>query len=292
MKLFIKRFWGFDPETTPVVMFSSDTYKDKLLKESSPGDRIAFVATKNENTMDEGERGRILGMAEIGRIAVDTLSAIDRATLSDRLFENGKMRFPKAIPMTRAWRFDDPPDLVELLDRQLPMSAIRGSVLLDEEEAELLLALPHSEVALPALESIERARALSDNLQDLSPSKGPPPSSGSRSGQVPERDFGFVYGLRFGRREVWKVGNSWQPEKRREAFNRNIPSVVIGEKWEEAFQQKTMSPDSAFRLEQEIIASLAAAGYSIGGEMFRCAEKDFLSIWSRLVHEHIHRAEV
>jgi hypothetical protein len=46
MKMFIKRFWGFDPVYWPIVSFSQKGSLDALLAQSQPGDTIVFVGTQ------------------------------------------------------------------------------------------------------------------------------------------------------------------------------------------------------------------------------------------------------
>ena len=280
MDLYISRFWGFRPEAYPAITFSSATFRDKLLAESSPGDRIVFAATKTENTAED-ERGRLRGMAEISRRAVDTVSLLDVEGMPPELFHNGKLRFPKALPMVRAWRFPDPPFLTDVLERQLPRSATSGAIILSEQDVAAVMALDTNVVDLPETDALRRERTIADNLADLSPSRGPGPTSGERSYEAGERDFGHVYGLQFGERGVWKVGNSYDPHKRADAFNANIPSAVTGEEWRVVWTQKTGSPKQAYDLEQEVIKRLSE--FSIGGEMFRCSKKQFERTWTDVV---------
>ena len=75
MKMFIKRFWGFDPIYWPVVTFGLRGSLDTLLADSSPGDLMAFVGTQGEET-EEHERGRLLGFVEFGRNPVHSREAL------------------------------------------------------------------------------------------------------------------------------------------------------------------------------------------------------------------------
>ena len=280
MKIFISRFWGFEPERYPVVMFCSSGYRDKLIRESSAGDRIVFAATKTKETAKQ-DRGKLLGMAEFGRRAIDTEALLDVRRLPPELFKNGALRFPKAVPMLRAWRFIEPPLLTALLGRQLPRSATSGAVLLRDTEAKTVLAMTMKPVALPETNALSKERNLSDSLASHTPSHGPTPSAGSKSYDIPERGFGHVYGLQFGKREVWKIGNSYEPQRRADSFNQNIPAAVIGEAWHLVRHQRTASPELAYKLEQQVIKRLSA--FSIGGEMFHCSSKTFEEVWDEVV---------
>lgn len=280
MKLFISRFYGFQPETVPAITFSSATYRDKLLSASAPGDRIVFVATQTEETQED-ERGRLLGMAEIGRRAVDTQSVVTIRPLPPVMMDGERIRYPSAIPMTRAWRFVDKPLLTDVFERQLPRSATQGAIPVKESDQRATLALSSVEVKLPDSEAIAREREILENQRDLLPSRGPKPSSGKREYDVVERNFGHVYVLRFGKREVWKVGSSHDPASRAASFNTNIPSVVTGECWSLDMIQRTGSPDQAHELEHRLKDALGK--FSIGGEMFTCSVRDLQRAWSTVV---------
>jgi len=81
MRIFATRVWGFDPETWPVITFGLEGNRDNLLKNSVAGDRIIFVGTQTDPTHDS-DKGRILGMAEIGRISVATLKIVKAEDIS------------------------------------------------------------------------------------------------------------------------------------------------------------------------------------------------------------------
>lgn len=47
MRVFAKRFYGFDPVRQPVVGFGIEGNRDALITGSSPGDLIVFVGTQS-----------------------------------------------------------------------------------------------------------------------------------------------------------------------------------------------------------------------------------------------------
>jgi len=280
LKLFISRFFGFRPEIVPAITFSSATYRDNLLADSQPGDRIVFVATKTEETQED-ERGRLLGMAEIGRRAVDTRSFVVVWPLPPEMMDGDRIRYPSAIPMTRAWRFIDKPLLTDVFERQLPRSATQGAIAVKEADQRAALALSTVEVDLPDSAALAREREIVDNQRDLLPNRGPKPTHGRRDFEVPKREFGNVYVLRFGNRDVWKVGSSHDPAGRAASFNTNIPSVVTGESWSLYMTQQTGSSDQAHELEHLLKEILSR--FSIGGEMFNCSVRDLERAWHERV---------
>ncbi len=161
MKVFIKRFWGFDPVYWPVVSFSLRGSLETLLEASSPGDLMAFVGTKTEPTHEQ-ERGKLLGLAEFGRGPVHSREALPPETFAEAdKGPNGDIKWPHSVLITRAWRFTDEPrpEMTEVLGRQLPMSAISNAVLLSAEEQRRVLALSREEVDAGVTESIREERA-------------------------------------------------------------------------------------------------------------------------------------
>jgi hypothetical protein len=276
MQLFISRYWGFYPEKYPIITFSLAGNRDSLLKRAKPGDRIVYVATKNDNS-DAEDQGRLLGMAEIGRRAIDTLSVVKKEDLPPNNWENGKLKFPVAIPMVRAWRFIHPPLLTEIM-AQLKYNATNQAVEVSQEDAEKILALAYEEVTLPQIETLERERNLIDRLR---PSRGIVPSSGSYEVHKEQKEEAFVYLMRFGKRDVWKLGYSTRLKERRDELNKHIPSKVTGEEWSIYRQQPTSSPQDAFALEQTLIQAITS--YSLGGEMFQCPEKIIADLWRKQI---------
>ena len=74
MRVFIKRFWGFDPVYWPVVSFGLRGSLETLLEASAPSDLMTLVGTRTDQT-DEQEQGKLLGLAEFGRRTLHSRSA-------------------------------------------------------------------------------------------------------------------------------------------------------------------------------------------------------------------------
>lgn len=152
MKLFAKKFFGFNPDILPVITFSQIGSRDSLIRNSQPGDRILFVAVKTEDA-EEDDRGKILGMAEIGREKVKTLDLIPDFSLVPDNFKlpNGDIIWPEGIPMLRAWRFVNPINRHEVIKKsKIDGQATRqNAILLDDEDVQRILQLEHVEVDVP-----------------------------------------------------------------------------------------------------------------------------------------------
>lgn len=277
MKVFITRVWGFDPERWPVITFGLEGNRDNLLQDSSPGDRIVFVGTLREPT-PEPLRGRLLGMAEIGRIAVDTLDVIGEDVRGPQDYdEAGYFRWPKAILMVRAWRFRPQPMLLDVLAEQLPYHATSQAVLLDGRDADAVMSLNAEEVEIPASEALVKARLLDKALNLGRPTTGPEPKSWEGSTGRDVSRTAFTYALRFGRTDIWKIGHAVDVKERLKQVNCHIPPEAVPERWNATFQQAWDSETDAYGMEQRVLRALAASRTE--GERVRCTEPELWAAW-------------
>lgn len=277
MKVFITRVWGFDPERWPVITFGLEGNRDNLLQDSSPGDRIVFVGTLREPT-PEPLRGRLLGMAEIGRIAVDTLDVIGEDVRGPQDYdEAGHFRWPKAILMVRAWRFGPQPMLLDVLAEQLPYHATSQAVLLDGRDADAVMSLNAEEVEIPASEALVKARLLDKALNPGRPTTGPEPKSWEGSTGRDVNRTAFTYALRFGQTDIWKIGHAVDVKERLKQVNCHIPPEAVPERWNARFQQAWDSETDAYGMEQRVLRALAASRTE--GERVRCTETELWAAW-------------
>ena len=103
VQVFAKRFWGFDPANWPIISFHLDGNRQALLRAARPGDLIVFIGNNTDET-EANERGRLLGLAEIGRTEIEATHVLKLSTLEPSAFDDsGRLRWPKALPMLRAW---------------------------------------------------------------------------------------------------------------------------------------------------------------------------------------------
>lgn len=88
--------------------------------------------------------GDATGNAQFGRFPVDTLDVLQEVDVSPNNYdEHGRFKWPKALLMTRTWRFtDDPlPRLIDVLESQLPFNATAQAVELSEADTAAVKAL-------------------------------------------------------------------------------------------------------------------------------------------------------
>lgn len=281
VRIFASRFWGFSPEIHPAVTFGLDGNRDRLLQLSRSSDLVLFVGTMGEPT-EEDEQGRLLGLAQFGRIPVDALDLLDSGSLPEHSFKNGQYKWPKALAMLRAWRFDEPrPLLVDVLQRQLPMYATVGVVELDDIDRAAVLRLNSYEVPVRESGVTVRLKGLQDALRNNRPTTGP--TASNWTGEV-SRNVSVdaqTYGLRFGKTDVWKIGWAIDAKLRCKEINKHVPTEIIAQEWELKYVQNWKSGEDAFSMEQRMFG-LLTENRTIG-ERVKCKEGEFSSAWIKAI---------
>lgn len=281
MKIFATRVWGFNPATWPVITFGLEGNRDRLLKKSEIGDCILFVGTQNAPT-DETERGRLLGIAQIGRIPVETLNVLAESVISPNDYdERGNFRWPKALAMTRAWAFPSKPLLKDVLAEQLPYNATTQAVLLTDADAAAVMGLPGDEITIPLSEPIENLRVLEAALSRGNPTRGVIPVAWSG---VVTRTLGnpsVTYAMRYGTTDCWKIGHTVDTKQRLSDVNKHIPHEVTGVQWALFRVQKWEDETMAYAMEQKLFNILSA--YRTEGERVRCSEPILHDAWMHAI---------
>ena len=217
-----------------------------------------MVVTRKESVIPQN-RGLLLGMAEIGAHRVDTADIANSAAMTPREWLGGKPRCPKAIPMLRAWRFLPPRILPPVIDAALPQTTGGPAILLTAKQATKLTAFPYEAVALG------QTRWLIKGM----------PASGDWAA-VGEQ--GEVLALRFGSRDVWRIGNSFDAERTVEAMNRNIPWSVTQESWAILYRQAASCEADAFVYEMKLMEGLKE--HQIAGGFFTCSAATIERVWN------------
>lgn len=287
MRLFATRVWGTSFGRIPLATFTTEGHQQRLLRLADRGDRLVFVGTQTERT-DEEDRGRLLGMAEIGFEPLRTLDLIDREDLDPRDFDaDDRFRFPYAVPLVRAWRFVPAPLLTDVLSKQLPMLATPGVVELNATDAENVLALVSEEVPLPTLPALAKMRRLNEFFR---PTTGPRPTDATYNVTRSAQETSWTYALRYGSRNMYKVGHTSDVQGRLASINQHIPVEIGVECWSPALQQKWDTATRAYDMEQRVFALLSAkrSGY----ERIQCSEKELQSAWQAALMDVLNAPDV
>ena len=282
-QVFATRVWGFTPDTWPVITFGLDGNREALIRASRNGDLVLFIGTETADTAAE-DRGRLLGLAEIGRsFAVDTLDAVDPASLHPSQYNDQKeFRWPKALAMLKAWRFKNPPRVVDVLGAQLTYEATVRAVLLDEADTRAVLALEKEEVPIRDYPAVSKLRALGEALRG-GPTTGPRPATWLGQSGRDASEPAFTYAFQFGQRDLWKIGHAKDVLTRLAEVGKHVPHEVLHETWHPELQHRWSTEGQAYDMEQRVLKLLRTPA-SVG-ERVRCTRKQLEAAWYRALVE-------
>lgn len=280
-RIFVKLFWGFDPENWPIVSFSQTGGLNRLLRYARPRDLALFVGTSTAPTAVD-ERGKILGFAEFGRKRFDaTKVAWPQPFPPDTFDAQGRFKWPHAVAMTRAWRIVEPPRAARSLGFRIDVTIASNVRLLDAERAAWVLSHPFVPVELPDVPALRSMRAMEDLLAgNRRNSKGPAPSSWNGSVSRDATGAAFTYVLRFGR-DVWKIGWADDPAKRAADVGAHVPEEAIGENWRIGLTQRWGSSGAAYAMEQRLLSILGPKRTQ--GERVACSEGEMNAAWAKAI---------
>ena len=285
MKVFAKYVWGFTPDTWPIVAFSQPGHLFRLLRESRPGDRVVFIGANNSNTPREEDRGRLLAMVEFGRDEINTLDVLKQEDIRSEndYNKNGGFKWPKALAMTKAWRFtDDPLPLIkDIIAEKLPPNSISQAIELNDSDTQAVLSLAKEQVALPQNEVIEKLARKNERLSQNNATKGPVPSASSKGGQRSLGNPAFTYAFRFEDSNYWKIGYTGDIDKRLKDVNKHIPVDLLKQSWKHNLKHEFPNENGAYDMEQRVLVLLSK--YRKQGEMVKCSEIILRSVWAKAI---------
>lgn len=277
--VFAKRFWGFDPQGWPIISFNNDGNRDNLIRHSRPGNFVLFVGTLGKETKEE-ERGRLIGIAQFGRNAIDSLSAIDPTCIDDSCYENGEFKWPKAVPMVRAWRFTPMPIVTDVFEKQLPAHATYQAIAISERDAAAVMALLKEEVPVRSNDKIDQLRILNDALAGR-PTTGPAPSSWSDEVERNMEGPAVTYAFRFGTSNIYKIGHAQDKMGRLGDVNKHIPFELLEEQWIPVLEHNWANSLEAYGMEQRVLKKLTKQ--RTHGERVKCSFEELQSAWIAVV---------
>jgi hypothetical protein len=192
--------------------------------------------------------------------------------------QDGYTRFRKEVRWARK----------ELFDAGLIGAGVSGEWILTPDGQVARLTLDEARAMVRVRSRLRRLPAEpldptdDDGDDDVSggPTTGPSPSDWSgvvtRSGTAPAQ----TYLVRFGERDLWKVGHAQDVSLRLRDLNRHVPHEVLGERWRQVLCQAWSTATLAYRMEQALLAELAPMRTT--GERFACDEDHIRTLWGRI----------
>jgi hypothetical protein len=111
------------------------------------------------------------------------------------------------------------------------------------------------------------------------PTRGPIPSSWLGIMVRNAEATATTYVLRFGRRDIWKIGHAQDVQSRLAEVNKHIPHEVLGERWAVVSHQAWASQTEAYEMEQRALKLLEAR--RTHGERVICTEAELHAAWTK-----------
>jgi hypothetical protein len=112
---------------------------------------------------------------------------------------------------------------------------------------------------------------------EVGPTTGPVPTSWTKLVTYCERAATWTYVMRFGDKDLWKIGHARSLVVRLRTIRTHVPAELIGENWELYLRFPWASAISAYRMEQEVLGLLKA--FRSAGERVKCSEVELLGAW-------------
>jgi T5orf172 domain len=301
-RIWLKAFWGFNPEQAGYLGFTHEGVRNKLIESYQPGDLILIYGADSPET-ERRLRGQALGLLEI-----DPQKAVDRDLMSpqaiaDKVSRGWGDRWTFAVPVLRAWRVGRKISIQNAAPntdwRRRGRVIASQAELMAESDAAAIFSWPVKEV--PVWGNSIGAIADSAPEQTLQkswlPSIGPKPTFGERVSNYEDGET-VVYVLEFlgdlgaflgmkpfelsGQRLI-KIGRSNAMARRVDEINFGFPQSAKM-RWKERVRSRPFpSAQLADDAEKSAHKVFAEIGRSQGGEFFLCSEKFINSTFSKLV---------
>jgi hypothetical protein len=234
-------------------------------------------------------------MCRVGREKVDAaaiMATLGTELSDDEKDENGRYRWPWAMPIVEAVRFDPQPDTEQVLGSYLPgldwaNYAIEIEPRLGRAAVDAILSLPRTECEIASVPVLDREKVFAETLvlqRRYGPS-GPPPSA-HRSASDREMGLGHAYAfsLAGGKvRDVVKIGSSSDPDERLAQLNAEIRPHLTGCRWKPMMRQVFPSETYAYRFEQLLLAQMKGRLVEGDREVVAITEKDLRQVWSAIL---------
>jgi hypothetical protein len=285
-RIWLKAFWGFDPENDGYLGFTLESNRDRFLRLYQPNDLILIYGANSENTADEHRR-QVLGLLEIEPISITDRQKISEAGYKRKISNGWENRWTYAAPVRRAWIINRKIEVKHIAPytythEMARLIASRGE-LLESSEANEILKLPVSPVNVFGEPPIEITRASEFTLEKLfSPSRGITPAFGERTQHLNDGEH-YLYMLEFvgdisallgsngvdwSRSAVVKVGYSSNPARRCDEHNAALPPASTM-KWKLTYKSRPFSDGVSAKEAEDRMKMLFANKFkSLGGEFF------------------------
>ena len=302
-RIWLRAFWGFNPEEAGYLGFTREGVVNRFLAEYQDGDLVLIYGAESPET-ERQHRGQVLGLLEIEPTRIRDVDAMHPDAITWKVSKGWQHRWTHAVPVKRAWR--------SMRKHGIQSAAPntdwknRGRViasqaeLMHEHDANFVWAWPVQEVSVygqPPLNGGDGGEVSFEIAH--SPTKGLKPVFGPRTSNYEDGPC-YLYVMQFegnlpdflGSKQwemigklLLKVGYSNDTNRRLSEINSGFPASAKA-RWKLRTQSKPFpDAESAKKAEDELKILFNDIGASQGGEFFLCDEKSVDSAFARIASQ-------
>ncbi len=275
MRIFAKRVDEFDPTKFPFVESEGIDYS------SNPslgvdGHAIVFVGDTTDETV-VGDRGRLLGIVEVINVLVGGGSILHGDKAKNGRLTGEVLKHISYFPMVKAWEFRPKLKVADAINEHLPFGRQNKLADLQKKDVLTVLALPKAELTLPPLSKFSAIDQQGSNSTNRILTTGPTPGDWLGIVQRTANREAWTYVMRFGLRNIWKIGHTQDLVRRLTEINQHVPYEDLDECWSLALDRRWDSSVDAYFMEQLMLKRLDSC--RTAGERVRCREDIVRAAW-------------
>jgi len=284
-RVWLKAFWGFDPGGDGYLGFTKPGARARLVKEWQPGDLVLIYGAAAAETARR-DRRQALGFLEIEPVEVTDVERMSPLGLQRKIDMGCQDRWTHAVPVRRAWRVERRIEVDHIApDTHTPnMARVIASqgVLLQPRETAAALELPVRPVNVFGEPPVETNVPEAEMRRLFRPSRGLPPSFGTRESEYTDGEAYLYMHLFDGEVAAFlgrdrnalrgkilvKVGYSNDTARRCVELNAGFPPGAVSQ-WKALLTSRAFpSATDAKAAEDALKADCAGRCESLGGEFF------------------------
>lgn len=245
------KVWGLGEPIGP-LQFSEEGWRRRAIDILKPGDLVVLVATKGKEASDH-EKGRLLGLMEPTKELVMWNDYMSLIRENEKHPEYETYKWPYGLLNKNAWLFPDKPLLSEISSRKFNMDSAKCLVVLQEEEANKVLALykEKAEIEHPSIKAYARLEGEAKARKHFSP----PPSTIRHGIMHLRRAPAYTYAMRIdnAKESAFKIGWAFDYEARQKQFNQVSMPAIGGLKYTIFLKEFWKTAKEAYQMEQKIL---------------------------------------
>ncbi len=296
--MWIRAFYGFDPELDGYVGWTNESGQARALRELNDGDLMMIYGAASGNTK-KSMRSHILGFVEIEARPIRDHEKASEASLKAKRERGNSEKWTYGLPVSRAWRALDKMSIERIAPDTYDKDAGQGIGVwgraLTPDEIETALKINVTEVNVFGEEPVGESGLTNTPFKDeFFPSKAFPGSSGERTSTYTDGET-FLYLAKFdgdgasllGRAKAFgsksvalKIGVSNDPASRSDQLNAGIPPAAKG-RWRIELQAPFTDRKAAETAEQ-LFKDKSGKLESLGGEFFWGEIMDAILLFSSI----------